>query len=62
MTSASLNKNLITQFVWCLKKEKGCGTETFSIDRVLNKDYFYGKIMQKLCTKASSRKLINFGK
>ena len=52
MTSASLNKNLITQFVSYLKKEKGYGTETFSIDRVLNKDYFYGKIMQKLCTKS----------
>ena len=26
--------------------------ETFSIDRILNKERFYGKIMQKMCTKS----------
>ena len=27
------------------KKKSRCDTETLSIDRVLNKEYFYGKIM-----------------
>ena len=40
-----LNKNLITHFVWYLKKEKRYDIDTFSIDRVLNKAHFYGKIM-----------------
>ena len=52
MTSASLYKNLITQFVSYPEKEKRYGIETFSIDRVLSKEDFYGKIMQKLCTKS----------
>ena len=47
-----LNKNLITHFVWYLKKEKRYDIETLSIDRVLNKEHFYGKIMQKICTKS----------
>ena len=47
-----LNKNLITYFVWYLKKEKRYDIETLSIDRVLNKEHFYGKIMQKMCTKS----------
>ena len=42
-----LNKNLITHFIWYLKKEIRC-----DIDRELNKDNFYGKIMQKMCTKS----------
>ena len=40
-----LNKNLITHFVWYLEKEKRYEIETLSIYRVLNKEYFYGKIM-----------------
>ena len=48
----SLNKNLITYFVWYLGKEKRYDIETLLIDRVLNKKYFYGKIMQKMCTKS----------
>ena len=36
-----LNKNLITHFVWYLKKEKRHDIETLSIDRVLNKEHFY---------------------
>ena len=47
-----LNKNLITHFVWHLKKEKRYDIETLSIDRELNKEHFYGKIMQKMCTKS----------
>ena len=47
-----LNKNLITHFVWYLEKEIRCDIETFSIDRVLNTEHFYGKIMQKMCTKS----------
>ena len=47
-----LNKNLITHFVWYLEKEIRCDIETFSIDRVLNQEHFYGKIMQKMCTKS----------
>ena len=47
-----LNKNLIiTHFVWYLGKEKRYAIDTLSIDRVLHKEYFYGKIMQKMCTK-----------
>ena len=38
-----LNKNLITCFVWYLEKEIRCDIETFSIDRVLNTEHFYGK-------------------
>ena len=41
-----LNKNLITHFVWYFKEEKRYGIETLSI-----KEHFYGKIMQKICTK-----------
>ena len=47
-----LNKNLITHFVWYLGKEKRYDIETLSIDRVLNKEHFYGKVMQKMCTKS----------
>ena len=47
-----LNKNIITHFVWYLEKEKRYDIETLSIDRVLNKEHFYGKIMQKMCTKS----------
>ena len=47
-----LNKNLLTHFLWYLEKEKRCDIETLFIDRVLNKKHFYGKIMQKKCTKS----------
>ena len=50
--SVCLNKNLITHFVWYLKTEKRYDIETLSIDRVVSKEYFYGKIMQKLCTES----------
>ena len=47
-----LNKNLITLFVWYLEKEVMCDIETLSIDTVLNKEHFYGKILQKMCPKS----------
>ena len=42
------NKNLVTHFVWYLEKEKEHGIEILSIDRVLNKELFYGQIMYKM--------------
>ena len=50
--SVCLNKNLITHFVWYLKTEERYDIETLSIDRVVSKEYFYRKIMQKLCTES----------
>ena len=47
-----LNKMLITQFVWYLENEKRYDIEPLSIDRVLNKEHFYEKIIQKMCTKS----------
>ena len=47
-----LNKNLNTHYVWYLEKEIRCDIGTLSIDRVLNTEHFYGKIMQKMCTKS----------
>ena len=46
-----LNKNLITHFVY-LEKEISCENETLITDRVLNKEHFYGKNMQKMCIKS----------
>ena len=40
----------MTNFVWYLEKKKIYDIETLSIDRVLSKEPFYGKIMHKLCT------------
>ena len=45
------NKNLTTHFVSYLGKEKSYDIETLSIDRVLNKEHFYWKTIQKMCTK-----------
>ena len=45
-----LYKNLITHFVWYLEKGKRYETETLSIDGILNKKHFHGKVMQKMCT------------
>ena len=55
-----LNKNLITHFVWYLGKEKRYDSENLSIDRVLNKDNFYGKSCRKCSPKASPRPLFSF--
>ena len=49
--------------VWCFKKEKRYDVETLSIDRVLNKEHFYGKNAHRKCAlKASPRPLFYFGK
>ena len=42
-------------------KEKRYDTETLSIDKVLNEERFYGKIMQNMCPKSKSQTSI-FGK
>ena len=55
-----LNKNSITHSFWYLEKEKRYGTETFSTDRILNKEHFYGKIILKICAKKLVH--LNFGK
>ena len=47
-----LNNNLITHFVLYLEKEKMYNIETLSIDRVIKKEHFYGKVMQKVGTKS----------
>ena len=51
----NLNKNFVTHFVWHPKKEKRYDIDTLSIDRVLNKERFYWKIMQKMCTRGFSQ-------
>ena len=50
-----LNKKLQNSFIWYLGKEKSYDIEILSIDRVLNEEHFYGKIMQKMCTKSESQ-------
>ena len=51
-----LNKNLITHLIThYLKKEKRYDVETLPIDRVLNKEHFYWKIIQKMCTRGYSQ-------
>ena len=57
-----LNKKLIAHFVWYIEKEIGCDIETLSIDRELNREHFYEKIMQKKAPKASPRPCFNFAK
>ena len=47
-----LNKNFITHFISYLEKEKKYDIETLAIDTVLNKEHFYGEIVQKMCTKS----------
>ena len=34
-------------FVWYLEKEKKYDIETLSFDGILNKEHFYGKIIQE---------------
>ena len=50
-----VNKNFVTHFVWYPKKVKRYDIDTLSIDRVLNKEHFYWKIMQKMCTRGYSQ-------
>ena len=42
----------MTHFVWYLEKEKKYNNGTLSIDRVLNKEQFYGKSCIKMGTKS----------
>ena len=35
-----------------MPSERRYDIETLSTDRVLNKEHFYGRIMQKMCTKS----------
>ena len=35
-----------------IEKEIGYDIETLSTERVLNKEHFYGKIIQNMCTKS----------
>ena len=35
-----------------LEEEVRCDIEILSINRVLNKEHFHGKFMQKICTKS----------
>ena len=46
------NKNSIAHFVWYFGKEKRYDNETLSIDEVSDKEHFYRKIMQKMCSKS----------
>ena len=45
-----LNKNSVTHFVWYLENEKRYDIETLSIDGVSDKQHFYRKIMQRMCS------------
>ena len=47
-----LNKNSITHFVWYLEKKKRYDIEILSVDGVSDKEHFYRKIMQKMCSKS----------
>ena len=54
-----LNKNLITNFVWYLEKEKRYDIETLAIDKILNKEHFMEKSCRKWAPKASPRSLFS---
>ena len=58
----SLNKSSIIHFVWYLDKEKRYDIETLSIYGASDKECFYKKIRQKMCSKATPKPLYNFGK
>ena len=47
-----LNKNSIVHFVWYPGKEKKYDNAILSIDRISEKEHFYGKIMQKIWSKS----------
>ena len=57
-----LKKNLITHFVWYLKKEKRYDIETLSIDKVLKRNIFIWKTCRKCVPEAFPRPLFNIGK
>ena len=47
-----LKKNLKTHFVWYLCEEIRSDTGTWSTGMVFSKEHFYGKRIQKICTKS----------
>ena len=53
-----LNKNLKTHFVRYLEKEKRYDIKTSWIDKILNKEYFYKEIIQKMYLKSLSWTLL----
>ena len=57
-----LNENLKTNFVWYLEKESRSTIETWSCNRALNKEHFYGKSIPKVCTESNQKTLFNLGK
>ena len=46
--SIVLNKNVIRHLVWYFEKENRYDIVTLSLEWVLKKEHFYGKIMQKM--------------
>ena len=50
-----LSKNSIKHFVSYLEKERRYDIEPLSIGGVSDKEYFYRKIMQKMCSKSQSQ-------
>ena len=44
-----LNKNLKIHIVWYLEKERRSDIETWSFEKVLNKEQFYGKSVCRIC-------------
>ena len=47
-----LTKNLLTHIIWYFEKEKRYDIEALPIDRILNKEHFYGKSCRKHAPKA----------
>ena len=47
-----MSSTVFNTFCLILKKEKSYDIETLLIDRVLNKEHFYGKIIQKMYSKS----------
>ena len=47
-----LNNFCLTHYVWYLERETSRDIEILSIDRKLNTEHFYGKIIYKICTKS----------
>ena len=51
LSGTLVENGLITRFICYLEKEKRDDIEISSIDRVLKKEYIYGKTVQKMHTK-----------
>ena len=59
MTSSIGKTKILKPIVWYVEKERRSDIETWSIDRVLNKEHFQGKKCGKCAPKTSPR-LLNF--